>query len=63
MNLEHTTLLDVILYLLMVLSIIVLIIGACVGLELMIIIPGILIFIILLVFLVLNTYRFLKFKR
>jgi hypothetical protein len=36
MNLEHTTLLDVILYLLMVLSIIVLIIGACIGLELMI---------------------------
>lgn len=63
MNLEHTTLMDVILYLLMVLSIIVLIIGACIGLELMIVIPGILIFIILMVFLVLNTYRFLKFKR
>lgn len=62
-NLNHTTRLDFICYLVMVLAIIILIIGICTGDETMICISGIVIFTIILYFLILNTYRFIKYGK
>ena len=48
-------------YFILLISIIVLIIGAIVGIELMINIPAIIIGIILLIFFILNTYRMIVY--
>ena len=62
MNLMGTTKIEVALYLVMVLSIIGLIVGACVGNEIIMNITAGLIFGIIFVFLGLNTYRNIKYK-
>ena len=62
MNLQQTTIFDIILYIIMILSIIGVVIGACNGNDTIMSISGIFIFVILLIFLIINTYRFIKYK-
>lgn len=62
MNLRQTTIFDIILYIIMVLSIIGVVIGVCNGNDTIMSISGIFIFVILLIFLIINTYRFIKYK-
>ena len=63
MNLRQTTIFDIILYIIMILSIIGVVIGICNGNDTIMSISGIFIFVILLIFLIINTYRFIKYKR
>ena len=63
MNLQQTTIFDIILYIIMILSIIGVVIGVCNGNDTIMSISGIFIFVILLIFLIINTYRFIKYKR
>ena len=63
MNLNKTTKLDIILFIIMDLSIFLLIIFCFIKIDLLITICGIIIFIILLYFLILNTYRFIKYGK
>lgn len=62
MNLRQTTIFDIILYIIMILSIIGVVIGVCNGNDTIMSISGIFIFVILLIFLIINTYRFIKYK-
>jgi low affinity Fe/Cu permease len=62
MNLKHTTIFDLILYFIMVLFIIGVLIGACIENDLLISISTIIIFLIVFIFLIINTYRFLHKK-
>ena len=63
MNLQQTTIFDIILYIIMILSIIGVVIGVCNGNDTIMSISGIFIFVILFIFLIINTYRFIKYKR
>ena len=63
MNLRQTTIFDIILYIIMILSIIGVVIGVCNGNDTIMSISGIFIFVILFIFLIINTYRFIKYKR
>lgn len=62
MNLQQTTIFDIILYIIMILSIIGVVIGICIDNSTIMSISGIFIFVILLIFLIINTYRFIKYK-
>lgn len=62
MNLNKTTKLDIILFIIMDLSIIMLLIGFIIDIEIITIVCIVLIFGILFYFLILNTYRFIKYK-
>ena len=62
MDLRQTTIFDIILYIIMILSIIGVVIGVCNGNDTIMSISGIFIFVILLIFLIINTYRFIKYK-
>ena len=57
MDLRYTTIFEIIMYCILVISIVLFIIGAIAGITLMMDIPGIIIGIILLIFFVLNIYR------
>lgn len=57
MNLRYTTLFEIIMYCIMLISIILFIIGVIADITLMMDIPAIIIGIILLIFFILNTYR------
>lgn len=61
MDIRHTTIFEIIMYFILLISIIVLIIGAIVDIELMMDIPAIIIGIILLIFFILNTYRMIVY--
>lgn len=61
MDIRHTTIFEIIMYFILLISIIVCIIGAIVDIELMIDIPAIIIGIILLIFFILNTYRMIVY--
>ena len=63
MNLRQTTIFDIILYIIMILSIIGVVIGICIDNSTIMSISGIFIFVILFIFLIINTYRFIKYKR
>ena len=63
MNLQQTTIFDIILYIIMILSIIGVVIGICIDNSTIMSISGIIIFVILLIFFIINTYRFIKYKR
>ena len=62
MNLQQTTIFDIILYIIMILSIIGVVIGICIDNSTIMSISGIIIFAILLIFFIINTYRFIKYK-
>ena len=61
MNLRYTTLFEVIMYFILVISIIVFIIGVIADITVMMDIPAIIIGIILLIFFILNTYRMIVY--
>ena len=61
MDIRHTTIFEIIIYFILLISIIVFIIGTIVDIELMIDIPAIIIGIILLIFFILNTYRMIVY--
>ena len=61
MNLRYTTLFEVIMYFILLISIIVFIIGVIADITLMMDIPAIIIGIILLIFFILNTYRMIVY--
>lgn len=63
MNLRQTTIFDIILYIIMILSIIGVVIGICIDNSTIMSISGIFIFVILFIFLIINTYRFIKYRR
>ena len=63
MNLQKTTIFDIILYIIMILSIIGVVIGVCNGNNTIMSISVIFIFVILFIFFIINTYRFIKYKR
>lgn len=63
MNLQQTTIFDIILYIIMVLSIIGVVIGICIDNSTIMSISSIFIFVILFIFFIINTYRFIKYKR
>lgn len=63
MNLQQTTIFDIILYIIMILSIIGVVIGVCTDNSTIMSISVIFIFVILFIFLIINTYRFIKYKR
>lgn len=63
MDLRQTTIFDIILYIIMILSIIGVVIGICIDNSTIMSISGIFIFVILLIFLIINTYRFIKYRR
>ena len=63
MNLQQTTIFDIILYIIMILSIIGVVIGICIDNSTIMSISGIIIFVILFIFFIINTYRFIKYKR
>ena len=62
MNLQQTTIFDIILYIIMILSIIGVVIGICIDNSTIMSISGIIIFVILFIFFIINTYRFIKYK-
>lgn len=62
MNLRQTTIFDIILYIIMILSIIGVVIGICIDNSTIMSIAGIFIFVILFIFFIINTYRFIKYK-
>lgn len=61
MNLRYTTLFEIIMYFILLISIIVFIIGVIADITLMMDIPAIIIGIILLIFFILNTYRMIVY--
>ena len=61
MNLRYTTLFEIIMYFILVISIIVFIIGVIADITVMMDIPAIIIGIILLIFFILNTYRMIVY--
>ena len=61
MNLRYTTIFEIIMYCILLISIVLFIIGAITGITLMMDIPGIIIGIILLIFFILNTYRMIVY--
>lgn len=61
MDLRYTTLFEVIMYFILLISIIVFIIGVIADITLMMDIPAIIIGIILLIFFILNTYRMIVY--
>ena len=61
MNLRYTTLFEVIMYFILLISIIVFIIGVIADITVMMDIPAIIIGIILLIFFILNTYRMIVY--
>ena len=61
MNLRYTTLFEIIMYCIMLISIILFIIGVIADITLMMDIPAIIIGIILLIFFILNTYRMIVY--
>lgn len=63
MNLQQTTIFDIILYIIMILSIIGVVIGICIDNSTIMSISSIFIFVILFIFFIINTYRFIKYKR
>lgn len=63
MNLQQTTIFDIILYIIMILSIIGVVIGICIDNSTIMSISGIFIFVILFIFLIINAYRFIKYRR
>lgn len=63
MNLQQTTIFDIILYIIMILSIIGVVIGICIDNSTITSISVIFIFVILFIFFIINTYRFIKYKR
>lgn len=63
MNLRQTTIFDIILYIIMILSIIGVVIGICIDNSTIMSISGIFIFVILFIFFIINTYRFIKYRR
>ena len=63
MNLRQTTIFDIILYIIMILSIIGVVIGICIDNSTIMSISGIIIFVILFIFFIINTYRFIKYRR
>lgn len=63
MNLQQTTIFEIILYIIMILSMIELFIGMCINNNTIIVLFTIYIFVILFIFLIINTYRFIKYKR
>lgn len=63
MNLQQTTIFDIILYIIMILSIIGVVIGICIDNSTIMSISGIFIFVILFIFFIINTYRFIKYRR
>ena len=63
MNLRQTTIFDIILYIIMILSIIGVVIGVCIDNSTIMSISSIFIFVILFIFFIINTYRFIKYKR
>lgn len=63
MNLQKTTIFDIILYIIMILSIIGVVIGICIDNSTIMSISSIFIFVILFIFFIINTYRFIKYKR
>ena len=62
MNLRQTTIFDIILYIIMILYIIGVVIGICIDNSTIMSISGIFIFVILFIFFIINTYRFIKYK-
>lgn len=62
MNLRYTTIFEIIMYCILLISIVLFIIGAITGITLMMDIPGIIIGIILLIFFILNTYRMIFYR-
>ena len=62
MNLRQTTIFDIILYIIMILSIIGVVIGICIDNSTIMSISGIIIFVVLFIFFIINTYRFIKYK-
>ena len=61
MNLRYTTLFEIIMYFILLISIIVFIIGVIADITAMMDIPAIIIGIILLIFFILNTYRMIVY--
>lgn len=61
MNLRYTTLFEIIMYFILLISIIVFIIGVIADITVMMDIPAIIIGIILLIFFILNTYRMIVY--
>ena len=61
MNLRYTTLFEIIMYCILLISIIVFIIGVIADITLMMDIPAIIIWIILIIFFILNTYRMIVY--
>ena len=61
MNLRYTTLFEIIMYFILLMSIIVFIIGVIADITVMMDIPAIIIGIILLIFFILNTYRMIVY--
>ena len=62
MNLRYTTIFEIIMYCILLISIVLFIIGAITGITLMMDIPAIIIGIILLIFFILNTYRMIFYR-
>lgn len=60
-NLRYTTLFEIIMYFILLISIIVFIIGVIADITVMMDIPAIIIGIILLIFFILNTYRMIVY--
>lgn len=63
MDLSKTTIIDIILYIILVLSIIALVIGLCIGSELMKDISAVIIFSVVIIFLIANTFRHIAYKK
>ena len=61
MSLRYTTLFEIIMYFILLISIIVFIIGVIADITVMMDIPAIIIGIILLIFFILNTYRMIVY--
>ena len=61
MNLRYTTLFEIIMYFILLISIIVFMIGVIADITVMMDIPAIIIGIILLIFFILNTYRMIVY--
>ena len=61
MDLRYTTIFEIIMYFILVISIIVFIIGVIADITVMMDIPAIIIGIILLIFFILNTYRMIVY--
>lgn len=61
MNIKYTSVFEIIIYFILLLSIVLFIVGVIIDIELMIYVPIIIIGIIILFFLILNTYRIIVY--